>query len=143
MSVRPMFRFLRISPNIAAGLLAVAILLTPAPSVEAALDNTIVTRASGPYELVVIEVEGCIYCEVLRRDVMPAFNASPEAKELPLRFVDLNTPEAKKLVLTEGPLTTVPTVLLVKANREVGRAPGYMGPDGFFLSIKWMMEHAP
>jgi len=124
-------------------MLAVALLAVPQNRVDAALNEKIVTPSSTPYELVIVEVEGCIYCEVLRRDVMPAFNASPEARDLPVRFLDLNTPDAEKLELTEGPLTQVPTVLLVKANREVGRAAGYMGPEGFFHSIKWMMSRAP
>lgn len=138
-----MFRFLsRKSPRVAAAFLALAVVMAPSQRVDAARNDALVTPSSGPYELVIVEVEGCIYCEILRRDVMPAFNASPEAKELNVRFLDLNTPDAKKLILTEGPLTTVPTVLLVKANREVGRAAGYMGPEGFFHSIKWMMSHA-
>lgn len=127
----------------AALILAAALLATPDRPVGAALNEKIVTPSYSPYELVVVEVEGCIYCEVLRRDVMPVFNASPEARDLPIRFLDLNTPEARQLELTEGPLTTVPTVLLVKSNREVGRAAGYMGPEGFFHSIKWMMSRAP
>ena len=129
-------------PAIAAILAAVFAVAYAGQPVDAARNDKIVTPTYGPYELVVIEVEGCKYCEVLRRDVMPVFNASPEARELPLRFLDLNTPEASQLELTEGPLTTVPTVLLVKANREVGRAAGYMGPEGFFHSIKWMMSRA-
>ena len=132
----------RKSSRVAASLLALAVIVSPTQRVDAARNDALVTPAAGPYELVIVEVEGCIYCEILRRDVMPAFNASPEAKELPVRFLDLNTPEAKQLELTEGPLTTVPTVLLVKANREVGRAAGYMGPEGFFHSIKWMMSYA-
>ncbi|MEQ1696830.1 MAG: hypothetical protein ABL901_13410 [Hyphomicrobiaceae bacterium] len=128
--------------RVTAPLLALAVVLAPAQRVDAARNETLVTPSASAYELVIVEVEGCIYCEVLRRDVMPAFNASPQAKELMVRFLDLNTPEAKKLELTDGPLTTVPTVLLVKANREVGRAAGYMGPEGFFHSIKWMMNHA-
>ena len=126
-----------------AALLGLAVLFAPSSRVAAALNDTIVTGTAGPYELVIIEVDGCNYCEVLRRDVMPAFNASPQARELPVRFVNIDAPEARLLELTEGPVTTVPTVLLVKANREVGRAPGYMGPDGFFQAIKWMMSHAP
>lgn len=124
-------------------LIALALLAVPLNRVDAALNEKIVTPTASPYELVIVEVEGCIYCEVLRRDVMPAFNTSPEARDLPVRFLDLNTPDAEKLELTDGPLTQVPTVLLVKANREVGRAAGYMGPEGFFHSIKWMISRAP
>ena len=123
--------------------LGVASLLLTGLRADAALNEAIVTPNAGPYELVIVEVEGCIYCEVLRRDVMPAFNVSPEAKQVSVRFLDLNTPEASNLELVDGPLTTVPTVLLVKANREVSRAPGYMGPEGFFAAIKWMLKNAP
>jgi len=123
----------------ALGLVFSVLALAPANS---ARNEAIVSPIDGPYELVVVEVDGCAYCEVFRRDVMPAFVASPEAREVPIRFLDLNTAEARKLELTEGPLTIVPTVLLVRANREVGRAPGYMGPDGFFTAIRWMMAHA-
>lgn len=132
----------RLSSRAVAVLLALAVVAVPVQPVGAARNDALVSPSASAYELVIVEVEGCIYCEILRRDVMPAFNASPEAKDLTVRFLDLNTPEAKKLELTEGPLTTVPTVLLVKANREVGRAAGYMGPEGFFHSIKWMMSHA-
>jgi hypothetical protein len=110
--------------------------------VDAALNEATVTQGAGPYELVVIEVEGCTYCEVLRRDVMPAYAGAPETRELPVRFLDLNTPEAAKLQLIDGPLTVVPTLLLVRSNREVARASGYMGPAGFFHAVRWMMGHA-
>ena len=71
-----------------AALVCGAVLLAPVTRVDAALNDTIVTGAASPYELVIIEVEGCTYCDVLRRDVMPAFNASPEARELPVRCSD-------------------------------------------------------
>lgn len=119
--------------------LALAAIMQPS---TAARNDALVTPAQSPYEIVIVEVEGCTYCEVLRRDVMPAYLVSPEAKDLPVRFLDLNTPAADKLELTQGPLTIVPTVLLVKGNREVGRAPGYMGPEGFFKAIHWMMGNA-
>lgn len=111
--------------------------------VKAALNDPAVSPPTNVYELVVVEVEGCTYCDVFRRDVLPAYKASSRAKDLPLRFVDLNAPEAAHLVLNEGPLTVVPTLLLVKANHEVSRVPGYMGPENFFQSVTWMMNQAP
>lgn len=125
---------------LAAACAALSIQAAPEPALSA-LNEAIVPANRGPYELVVVEVENCTYCEVFRRDVMPAFVASPEARELPIRFLDLNAPEANRLELTEGPLTIVPTVLLVRENKEVSRAPGYMGPDGFFAAVRWMMAH--
>ena len=141
MNVNPMF--LPLSRHVLLAVAALSLAILASPPAFSARNEANVSPMPGPYELVVIEVEGCSYCEVFRRDVMPAFVASREARELPIRFLDLNTPEAAKLELTEGPLTIVPTVLLVKANREVGRAPGYMGPEGFFTAIRWMLGHTP
>jgi thioredoxin-related protein len=134
--------FKRRLPGIATILIVMVMLASPAARVQAALNEQIVTPAVGPYELVIVEVENCVYCEVLRREVMPAYAMSEHGRGLPVRFLDLNTPEAAKLELVE-PLTMVPTVLLVKANHEVGRAPGYMGPEGFFHAIRFMISNAP
>jgi hypothetical protein len=129
--------------RIAASLLCVVACCLVPGRPHAARNETIVTPSSSPYELVIVEVEGCTYCEVLRRDVMPSYPGSAVAKDLPVRFLDLNTPDAGKLVLTDGPLTIVPTLLLVRGGREVGRTPGYMGPDGFYTAIDWMLKNAP
>jgi hypothetical protein len=133
---------MRVISRLGAVVAVSAICFASAMQVDAARNEAMVTQGAGPYELVIVEVAGCTYCEVLRRDVMPAYAAAPETRELPVRFLDLNTPEAAKLQLTDGPLTVVPTLLLVRANREVARASGYMGPDGFFHAIRWMMSHA-
>lgn len=119
-----------------------AALLLPGDPLSAARNQSLVSPVANPYELVVIEVEGCAYCPILRRDAIPVFEASPQAKEISVRFLDLNTPAAQSLTLTEGPLTVVPTLLLVKDNREVGRAAGYMGPDGFVFAAKWLIQNA-
>jgi thioredoxin-related protein len=126
-----------------AALVIMAVLVFPGDRPFAARNEALVTPMAGPYQLVVVEIEGCAYCPVLRRDAIPAFEATAMAKEVPVRFLDLNAPEAKQLTLTEGPLTVVPTLLLVKDNREVGRAAGYMGPDGFVMAAKWLMQNAP
>ncbi|MBX9926628.1 MAG: hypothetical protein K2Y05_09730, partial [Hyphomicrobiaceae bacterium] len=99
-------------------LISVVIAL-PGEQLFAARNESLVEPVASPYELVVVEIEGCTYCPILRRDAIPAFQASPEAREVGLRFLDLNAEEANKLKLTEGPVTVVPTLLLVKDNQEV------------------------
>jgi thioredoxin-related protein len=140
MFVRHLAEFKRF---LAATLIAFAVMTAPDGTLNAARSNATEPPPTNVYELVVAEVEGCTYCDVFRRDVLPAYMASPRSKELPIRFLDLNAPEAAHLVLQDGPLTVVPTLLLVKANREVSRVPGYMGPDNFFRSVQWMMNAAP
>lgn len=85
-------------------------------------------------EIIVLEAPGCIYCPIFRRDVLPAYQSSSRARTAPLRFLDLNDEAADKLPL-EGPVTIVPTVIILKEHREVGRIPGYIGPDNFFHTV--------
>lgn len=90
------------------------------------------------YELIVLEVPGCIYCRVFRRDVVPAYEISTRAREVPMRFVDLNDIDEEKLGLT-SPVDVVPTVVLMHEGREVGRIAGYLGPESFFHSVSHLM----
>jgi thioredoxin-related protein len=139
----PQFVSIESKRFLAAAIAALVVLLSPDHQLQAARGNATEPPPTHIYELVVVEVEGCTYCDVFRRDVLPAYLASPRSKDLPLRFLDLNAPEAAHLVLEQGPLTVVPTLLLVKANREVSRVPGYLGPDNFFRSVQLMMNAAP
>ena len=133
-----MFQF---KPFALAMLAALAVTTTPTGQAQASRNDATVA-VGRTYQIVIVEVEGCIYCEVLRRDALPVFAASPQARDIEVRFLDLNTPAAKVLQLVDGPLTTVPTVILVDGNREVARAEGYMGPDGFMRSLAWMISNA-
>ena len=85
-----------------------------------------------------LEAPGCLYCSIFRRDVLPSYTASPRAQTMPMRFLDLNDEAADKLNLTE-PVNIVPTVVLMYDHREIGRIPGYVGPENFFHSINFML----
>lgn len=91
-------------------------------------------------ELVVYEVDGCRYCEIFRRDVLPAYLLSPRASEVPIRFVDLT--DGVGHVRLETPVEIVPTVVLVKNNRETGRISGYSGVENFFQSMRYLLTRA-
>lgn len=109
-------------------------------AVNAGLDfNADIPTKSENMELVVMEAPGCIYCTLFRRDVLPSYAASPQAKDVPIRFVDLNDEAANDLGL-DGPIDVVPTFLVMKNNREVGRIPGYMGPEFFFHGISHIIS---
>ena len=96
--------------------------------------------APGPVmELVVMEARGCIYCTLFRRDVLPSYAASERAKDVPVRFVDVNDESANALGL-DGPVDVVPTFIVMRNNHEVGRIPGYLGPEFFFHSINHLIS---
>jgi thioredoxin-related protein len=118
-----------------------ALLAFAAQKARAALDGVIPSGSSG-LELVVLEVPGCIYCPVFRRDVMPRYDAFARGRELPIRFLDLNDAAADRLEL-EAPVDVAPTAVLLKDNREVGRIPGYVGPDNFFHAVDHLLTRVP
>lgn len=108
---------------------------------RAAHDLETAALPDGGYEIIVVEAEGCIYCQIFRRDVLPAYSTSPRARLVPLRFVDVNAAEGGKLVLSE-PVELVPTAVILKEGREVGRIAGYVGPEAFFHSLNRLLATA-
>lgn len=122
-------------------LLFIALMLSPVTVSRADID-TEAPIPSGTFELVVVEAEGCIYCQLFRRDVLPAYEASSQAKDLPVRFVDINDIAADHLNFKSG-VDIVPTFVVVKSHAEVGRISGYIGPENFFHSISYLLASAP
>jgi len=100
------------------------------------------TPSDVTFELVVVEAEGCIYCRLFRRDVLPAYEASTQGKDAPVRFLDVNDIETARLDLKSS-VDIVPTFVIVKSQHEVGRISGYVGPENFFHSIKYLIASAP
>lgn len=96
------------------------------------------TRVDTTLQLVILEAPGCSYCTLFRRYVVPAYTASPRSREIPLRFVDLNDEAFAQLGLSE-PVDLLPTAVLLQNNREVGRVPGYLGPENFFHAISHLL----
>lgn len=129
-------------PRFAIVLVATLVGILSATPPRAAFDLETSALPSTNLELVVLEAEGCIYCQIFRRDVAPAYEVSPRAREVPLRFVDLNEPNAGKLGLSD-PIDLIPTVVLMKDHREVGRITGYVGPEAFFHSVNRLLAQSP
>ena len=107
----------------------------------AALDFSAPGQSGTGLELVVVEAPGCIYCHLFHRDVVPAYEKSPRSKTVPMRFLDLNEDAFFSLRL-DRPIESVPTVLVLRGSREIGRIPGYVGPMNFFLTINRMIDEA-
>lgn len=108
--------------------------LVSSPIGWAARNQVGVSSSSGIQELVVIEAPNCIYCSIFRRDVLPGYQRSKHAAELPIRFLDLNDPAVEKLKLASS-VTIVPTIVLMRDNAEAGRISGYTGPEAFFQQV--------
>ena len=112
---------------------------SPAPLAHAARDlGPPSATAVAPYELVVFEAEGCIYCEVFRRDVLPLYVESKTAREAPIRFINLTHADESGMGLASA-ITIAPTVVLFRDGAEVDRIIGYSGPFNFLELVGHMM----
>jgi len=92
--------------------------------------------------MVVLEVPGCIYCNVFRRQLLPTYKSSKQAKRIPIRFVNLNDPALAEIGLTQ-PVGIVPTFVILEDNQEIGRIPGYMSRHDFFRAIDYILSGRP
>lgn len=93
---------------------------------------------TSPYELVVFEADGCVYCDFFRRDVLPLYAESRVAKEAPVRFVNVSHADETKMGIAYA-ISIAPTVVLMRDGREVDRITGYTGPGTFVQLVKVMM----
>lgn len=113
---------------------AVMIALAPVAPTRAALSPETSAPPSSRNELVVIEVTDCAYCRVFRRDLLPAYAASNQARDVPIRFLKVDEVSRSGSAL-RAPINIVPTVLVLEQGREIGRIPGLTGQDTFFRAI--------
>jgi hypothetical protein len=124
--------------TLSAVIAVVACCLLVSPSSRAARDQATARPSQVTQELIVLEAPNCAYCTVFRQDVLPRYQRSPRAGDVPIRFLDLNDPAADKLKL-DAAVTMVPTVVLMRDGIEAGRITGYWGPDAFFKGIAKML----
>ena len=119
----------------------VVFLVAPLSSGRAGLDPVTSAPQLGNLQLVVMEADGCIYCNIFRRDVLPSYETSERGKDMPVRFVDVNDVPKTGIEL-QSSIDILPTFVVVKDNREIGRIPGYMGREDFFHSINYLLSSA-
>ena len=116
-----------------------AVLMAPLSSGRAGIDPDASVPQLGNLQLLVMEADGCIYCGIFRRDVLPSYEASERGKDMPVRFVDINDIPKTGIEL-QSQIDILPTFVIIKDNRESGRIPGYMGPEDFFHSINYLLS---
>lgn len=120
--------------------LLAAILAAAAPSATslARTDTSKLPAPASPYELVVFEADGCIYCQNFRSDVLPLYRESQIGRETPIRFVNVSRSDETKMGLS-GAITIAPTVVLMHQGQEVDRIVGYTGPFNFMKMVAYML----
>jgi thioredoxin-related protein len=110
----------------------------PGPS-QAIQHASPIEAPRGSMALIVIEKPGCFYCRLFRRDVGPAYEATPRARDVPMRYLDLEAAKARQLAF-DRPIDVLPTVVLFHNGREVQRIAGYMAPENFVRVINYLLS---
>lgn len=111
------------------------------PRPQAARDETAPVAGATRLELLVMEVSNCGVCHLVRDHLQPAWERSPRAREVPMRYVDITSLDETTLGLA-SPVDTLPTIVLMRDGREVGRLSGYLGPELFFRAIGPLLDQA-
>ena len=117
---------------------AAAVAVLPFSASGAGRANVKPGAPTSPFELVVFEADGCVYCDVFRTDVLPLYKESQIGRETPIRFVNVSRSDESKMGLSGG-ITVVPTVVLMNQGQEVERIVGYTGPFNFMKLVAYMM----
>lgn len=115
-----------------------ALLATIAGEGRAARDDG-VPATPRRLELLVLEIKGCNICSLVRTHIQPAYERSPQARDMPMRYVDVTSLDETRLGL-KAPIDTVPTIVLMSEGREVDRIAGYTGPHLFFRALALMLS---
>jgi hypothetical protein len=93
-------------------------------------------------ELVMLEEDGCSWCELWHEEIGVVYSKTEEGKIAPLRIVNIHDPLPNDLrFLTKGGYT--PTFVLVDNGEEVGRIRGYPGESFFWGLLSMMIEKLP
>ncbi len=110
-------------------------------SLYAARDLTPAANNPTSLELVVFESPRCDYCPLIRSNILPRYKRSSTAKDVPMRFVNLDAVNTNAMGL-RSPLRIMPTIVLMKDGAEVDRIGGYVAPQMFFHALSRMIENA-
>lgn len=94
-----------------------------------------------PLRLMMVERDGCIYCEAWDREIGPDYAASATGRTVPLMRVDIDGPYPDGLALARRP-TITPTFILLRQGLELERLEGYPGPRYFHPVMAEIMARA-
>lgn len=93
-------------------------------------------------ELVMLEEDGCSWCERWNKEIGVVYHKTREGMRAPLRRLDIHDPLPADLkFLVKGGYT--PTFVLVDNGQELGRIRGYPGEDFFWGLLGKMLERLP
>lgn len=107
------------------------------PTIIAAL--VLAATSAAATELVMVEQQGCAWCEKWDEEIAPIYPKTTESAVAPLRRMDISSDELAKLNLSM-PVSYTPTFILLDGGVEKGRIEGYPGEDFFWGLLDALLE---
>lgn len=89
-------------------------------------------------ELIMVEQDGCYYCELWDEQIAPIYPKTAEGAAAPLRRIDIHQVYPADLNFVRS-LTFTPTFVLVEDGQELARIEGYPGEDFFWGLLEVML----
>jgi thioredoxin-related protein len=96
------------------------------------------SHAADKYNLVYVEQEGCIYCEIWDEEISSIYPKTTEGSIAPLIRVDIADYEQN--LISVNPVVFTPTFILTKNSKEISRIEGYIGDDLFWGMLEVMLK---
>lgn len=100
------------------------------------------TPMSFAAELLMLEREGCEWCQRWHAEIGPIYPKTEEATIAPLTLVNIDEPWPERLAGIRREVFT-PTFVLVEDGVEVARIRGYTGDEFFWFLIGEMIDKLP
>ena len=89
-------------------------------------------------ELIMVEQQGCYYCEEWKDQLGHIYPKTPEGKYAPLKTFDITEVDGIKGL--ERDVIFTPTFILMEKNKELGRLEGYSSEDFFWELLEGILE---
>ena len=96
------------------------------------------SHAADKYNLVYVEQEGCIYCEIWDEEISSIYPKTTEGSIAPLMRVDIA--DYEQILISVNPVVFTPTFILTKNSKEISRIEGYIGDDLFWGMLEVMLK---
>ena len=95
-------------------------------------------QTSAAYELIMVEQQGCHYCERWKEEIGPIYPKTDLGIFAPIRMVDITNVETNPEIAAAVVFT--PTFIITDGDREIARMEGYMSEDFFWGVLEMILE---
>lgn len=100
-------------------------------------------RVEADTKLIMVEQEGCHYCEKWLAEIGDRYHLTDEGRIAPLRRVFIEDTLPSDLPPEMASISITPTFVLVKDGLEVDRLYGYAGDQFFWGQLQEMLNKLP